>query len=173
MRTAIRQDTRHMLAVVLDRAHARFFDVDDAGAMELPTLESPARRGGKFHSDPQDSPGWGEREHHGWVREEARRYLAAIVERLVRLDRERSGVGLLVAGPPPSIAALWRVLPPDLGDRVVGTTRLNPTEATPAIVARAARHACETRGPAAERDSLDLSEEDRLERSLKPVTRSA
>lgn len=155
MTTAVRQDTGRMLAVVLDRVHARFFDVSDAGAVELPCLESSATRGGRFHSDRQGSPGWGEREHHGRVREEARRYLTAVVERLVRLDRERSGVSLLVAGLPASIAALWRALPPVLSDRLVGTTRLNPNEATPATVARAARHACETREPTTEHDPLD------------------
>ncbi len=39
-----------VLAVVTDRAHARFFDVGASEAMELTSLHSPAGRGGRFHS---------------------------------------------------------------------------------------------------------------------------
>ena len=151
MTTAVQQDIGRVLAVVLDRAHARFFDVTTEGAAELPCLQSPAMRGGKFHSDRQGGPGWGERAYHGRIKEEERRHFEAVVERLLRHDRERPADALLVGGPGTATGALVRSLPPVLADRLIGTARLNPTELTAAAVVRAARKAYATRRPAAER----------------------
>ena len=131
----------HVLAVVLDRAHARFFDVQLSRALELPSLHSPAMRGGKFHSDRQGGPGWGEHDYHGRIREEQRRHIDAVVQRLLRLDRERPVDGLVLAGPGPAAAAIVRALPPALTRRLIGTAHLNPTEVTPAAVWQAAREA--------------------------------
>lgn len=159
MTTAVRQDIGRVLAVVLDRAHARFFEVTDTGVTELTSYQSPAMRGGKFHSDRQGGPGWGEHAYHGRLREEQRRHVEGIVQRLLRLDRERPADGLLVGGVGGSVAALALALPPNLADRLVATTRLNPMEVTPASVARVARHAQATREPAAERELLAGLEE--------------
>ncbi|HUL02159.1 MAG TPA: host attachment protein [Gemmatimonadales bacterium] len=154
--TTVKHDIGRVLVVVIDREHARFFDVEagDAPAVELPGLHSPAMRGGKFHSDRQGGPGWGEREYHGRIREEERRHVAAVVDRLVRLDQEREADGFLVAGPGPSASALMHALPPAIAERVIGTTHLNPTELTPAVVARAARTARATHEPVVEREIL-------------------
>ena len=111
-------------------------------------------RGGKFHSDRQGGPGWGEHAYHGRIREEERRHVEGVVQRLLRLDRERPADGLLVAGSGRAVATLALALPPALADRLVATTRLNPTEVTPAVVARAARAARAKHGPAVERELL-------------------
>jgi peptide subunit release factor 1 (eRF1) len=132
------QDLEHVLAVVIDRAHARFFEVTKRGAAELADFRSPAMRGKRFHSDRQGGPGWGEREYHGRIREEEHRHLAGVVEHLVQLDRARPADGLLLSGPGPATAALAKRLPPALADRVIGVTHLTPQDATPAGVARAA-----------------------------------
>jgi len=126
-----------VLAVVTDRAHARFFDVGESGAVELTSLSSPAMRGAKFHSDRQGGPGWGEHAYQGRVREEQRRHLAAVTERLAAFGREHPDATLLLAGPGTAAGALRRALPPELGKRVLGTAKLNPTELTPAKVYRA------------------------------------
>jgi len=42
-----------VLAVVTDRAHARFFDVGASEAMELTSLHSPAGRGGRHRAATQ------------------------------------------------------------------------------------------------------------------------
>jgi peptide subunit release factor 1 (eRF1) len=159
MTTAVQQGIGCVLAVVLDRAHARFFEVTDAGVKELPSYQSPAMRGGRFHSDRQGSPGWGEHAYHGRIREEQRRHVEGVVQRLLRLDRERPADGLLVAGIGGAVASLALALPPTLADRLVATTRLNPTEVTSATVADAARRAQRGRRPAAERDLLTALEE--------------
>ena len=150
MATAVQQDIGRVLAVVIDRAHARFFEVTAADVTELPSFQSPAMRGGKFHSDRQGGPGWGEHAYHGRIREEERRHVDGVVQCLLHLDHERPADGLLVAGIGGAVAALALALPPVLADRLVGTTRLNPTEVTAAKVARAARRAQQTREPAVE-----------------------
>ena len=130
--TTVRHEFGRVLVAVVDRAHARFFEVagNEGPAVELPSLASPAMRGGKFHSDRQGGPGWGEREYHGRIREEERRHVAAVVDRLQRLDAEWLPDGLLVAGPGPGTSALLHALPPALAERVIGTAKLNPTELT-------------------------------------------
>lgn len=130
-----------LLAVVLDHAHARFFEVTDAGATELTGLRSPRMRGGKFHSDRQGGPGWGEKGFHQRRHEEERRHYRAIARRLAILDRSRHSRGFIVAGPGRAATAFRRCLPPALAERVVSTARMNPLEASAGAVHFASRGA--------------------------------
>lgn len=129
--------TPALLVAVFDRLHARFFDVDESGAHELAGLASPGMRGGKFHSDRQGSPGWGERGYQQRVREETKRHFAAVARRLAALERHRPGRDLLLAAPNNFATAFKRSLPAPIAARVIGTARLNPTEVTLAAVRRA------------------------------------
>jgi stalled ribosome rescue protein Dom34 len=138
------------LAVVLDHAHARFFLVTDAATVEIEDLSSRRMRGGKFHSDRQDSPGWGERGFHQRRREEERRHYAAVGRRLGALVRAHGAQALVLGGSEPVVAALTRALPPLLVGMVTGTPRLNPVELTVAAVHRAAQAAHKTHVLAAE-----------------------
>ena len=140
-----------VLAVVVDRAHARFFEVGETETVELTSLQSPAMRGGKFHSDRQGGPGWGEHAYHGRIREEQRRHLAAVAERVAAFEREHPAADVVLAGPGGAAAALRRVLPPELDARVIGTAQLNPTEVTPAAVQRAAKRLRQAREGEAQR----------------------
>ena len=116
-----------IVAVVSDRAHTRFFEVSALKAIELPCLVMPSRRGGKFHSDRGDSPGWGERDYHGRLEEERHRRCAATVTELERRLRGGRIRGIVLAGPAEYIAVLARFLPDRIRERVLGTIRLNPT----------------------------------------------
>lgn len=140
-----------LLAVVTDRAHARFFDVGESGAVELTSLSSPAMRGGKFHSDRQGGPGWGEHAYQGRLREDERRHLSAVTERVAAFEREHPDADVLLAGPGTAAGTLRRFLPPQLGERVIGTARLNPLEVTPAVVHRTATQLRETHERSAQR----------------------
>lgn len=140
-----------LIAVVFDRAHARFFEVRAEATIELPSLHSPAMRGGKFHSDRQGGPGWGEHDFHARLREEERRHYAAIAERLISLQRAAPIGGVVLAGPGNAAAGLRGFLPPALLDRVIGTAKLNPTEVTPAAVRQVALDLNRTRQRDAER----------------------
>ena len=122
-----------ILTVVLDHAHARLFLVDAEHVTELPCLVSPRMRGGKYHSDREDSPGWGEGAFHGRRREEERRHYAVVTKRLDPLVIAHHP-RILLGGSDPVVAALMRALPARLSRLVVATTGLNPTELTAAQV---------------------------------------
>ena len=148
-----------IVAAVIDRAHTRFFEVTPLGAVELPCQITPTRRGGRFHSDRGDAPGWGEHDYHGRLDEERHRRYAAAAGELERLLRGRVSRGLVVAGPPDQAGALVRFLPDHLRGRVLGTTRLNPTATGAAEVQAAALAVAEEHERAAlEAELLALEE---------------
>ncbi|HXQ28013.1 MAG TPA: host attachment protein [Gemmatimonadales bacterium] len=159
MTTSVAQDFERVLAVVLDRAHARFFEVTNSGVREVADFRSPAMHGKRFHSDRQGGPGWGEREYHGRVREEEHRHLEGVVAQLVELERERPAEGILLAGPGPATAALAKVLPAALADRVIGVTHLSPPEVTMAALVGAAEAARAAHRHAVESDLVAKMEE--------------
>jgi peptide subunit release factor 1 (eRF1) len=148
-----------VFAVVVDRAHARFFEITAAGATELTSLHSPAMRGGKFHSDRQGGPGWGEHGYHGRIREEERRHYGAVAEQLAGLERRNPAARLVLAGPSAAADALRRVLPAALTARVIGTARLNPTEVSPARVHQTAARLVRVHERVAERALMSELEE--------------
>jgi len=123
-----------LVVALVDRTHARFFEVTAFEVSEVSDLFVPATRGGKYHSDRADSPGWGEHDFHNRIREERHRHSAAVAHQLAVLVTERSCQGIILAGPARTVAEQQRFLPRGLAQRVVGTVRLNPTAATPAEV---------------------------------------
>jgi peptide subunit release factor 1 (eRF1) len=137
------RDAEPVIVAVLDRALARFFMASPAGAVELPGGFTVSGRGGRYRPDREDAPGEGERDYHGRLAEERHRHYAMIAERLEELARERSASGLVLAGPADHTGALLRFLPDRMAARVLGTARLNPTSATPAIVHAAAHRVAE------------------------------
>lgn len=123
------------LVVAVDHAHARFFLVRTQETTELPCLVSPRMRGGRFHSDRQGSPGWGEGGFHGRRHEEERRHMAAVARRIAAELRSHDVHEVVLGGSAPVVAALRRALPATVAELVAGTTPLNPVELTPARVA--------------------------------------
>lgn len=124
------------LVVAVDHAHARFFLVRKRETVELPCLVSPRMRGGKFHSDRQGSPGWGEGGFHGRRREEERRHMAAVARRIASEARAHDAHEVVLGGAAPVLAAVRRALSPTAARLVAGTAPLNPVELTAARVAR-------------------------------------
>jgi peptide subunit release factor 1 (eRF1) len=131
-------ETKPVIVVVLDRALARFFTVSPTGAVEWPCGFSASGPGGKYHADRRDAPGTGERDYHGRLAEERHRHYALIADRLEELVRTQPIGGVVLGGPTDHTAALLRFLPEEMGGRVLGTARLNPSAVTPAIVQTAA-----------------------------------
>ena len=123
-----------MLTVVVDRTHARFFEVAVSEAVELPCVITPAGRGGKFRGDRRDAPGAGEKDYHTRVEEERHRHYADVVAELERLSANRPIRGIVIAGPQDHTTALTHFLPTHLAQRLLGTTRLNPTALSPSEV---------------------------------------
>ena len=124
---ASEQGTQPILTVVIDRAHARFFEVTAMGRTELTCLTAASTRGGKFHSDRGDAPGWGEHDYHRRLEEEHHRHYANVVRRVEELLRTRPVCGIVLAGTTDHTSALARFLPDGIADRLLGTAKLNPT----------------------------------------------
>jgi len=130
-----------ILVALIDRAHVRFFEVTANDATELPSLYVEATRGGKFHSDRADSPGWGEHDFHNRIREERHRQSALVAHQLATLVAERPCQGIVLAGPTRTTNEQERFLSRGLAALVMGAVRLNPTSATTAEVRQAALEA--------------------------------
>jgi len=130
---SIEDEFGRVLTVVLDRTSARFFEVTAYNATELPGLRADATRGGRFRGD-QDGPGWGEHNYHNRIREEKQRHLEGIARELFALDRRHPAHGIVLAGPGTDAGAVAPFLHSYLAERLLGTARLNPKEATTAAV---------------------------------------
>jgi peptide subunit release factor 1 (eRF1) len=149
-----------LIVVALDRAHARFFEVTAFGAGELPCLVDPSTRGGRFHSDRADAPGWGERDYQHRIRAERERHYDAVARHLRSLDRAGALHGLVLAGRDEDTTALGRFLEPDLAQRVWYTARLNPTAVTTAEILDAADAARDAHDRAVDREAAELLAQD-------------
>jgi peptide subunit release factor 1 (eRF1) len=149
---ALDDEVGRILAVVLDRTAARFFEVTAFGVDELPGLRADSTRGGRFRGD-QDGPGWGEHAYNNRMRTERARHLDLAARRLFTLDRERRATGVVIGGMGGDPAALRPFLHPYLDGRVLGEIRTNPKEATAASVREAVLDAREAHERAAERSN--------------------
>jgi peptide chain release factor subunit 1 len=130
---AIEDEFGRILAVVLDRTGARFFEVTAYHATELPSLRADSTRGGRFRGD-QSGPGWGEHNYHNRIREEKQRHFEAIARELFARDRRHPAHGIVLAGPGPEAGSVRPFLHSYLAERLLGTAKLNPKETTPAAV---------------------------------------
>jgi peptide subunit release factor 1 (eRF1) len=130
---SVEDEFGRLLAVVLDRTAARFFEVTAYDTTELPGLRADSTRGKRFRGD-ADGPGWGEHTYNNRIREEKQRHYEAIARELFALDRRLAPHGIVLAGTGTEAAAVEPFLHNYLVERVLGTARLNPKEATPARV---------------------------------------
>jgi len=123
---------------VIDGSHNSIFLVRVGSVTELEGLIEPSRRGGEFHGDRGDAPGWGERDYHHRLLEERHRHCADIARHLQHLLRTHPARGIVLAGPRKEVAALVLFLPREPAGRLLGTTALNPTSVSAAEVQVAA-----------------------------------
>ena len=128
------QEVGTVVATAIDRTHARFFQVTSFEVRELPGVTATATRGGKFHSDRQDSPGWGESHFHHRMLEERRRHAAVVAEELILRVTQTGARGIFLGGPIRATSELLQALPEPLRHQVIGMSRLNPTAVTPAQI---------------------------------------
>jgi hypothetical protein len=124
-----------VVAVVVERGRARFFDIRSEAAIELPSLRTPATRGGRFHSDRHGAPGTGEHRYHTRIREEERLHIEAVIARLQALTRD-DAAEILLAGPAYLLRAVRKRLPQALAVRVLGTASVDPRRITVASIRR-------------------------------------
>jgi peptide subunit release factor 1 (eRF1) len=130
---SVEDEFGRLLTVVLDRKSARFFEVTAYETRELSDLRAESTRGKRFHGD-QDGPGWGEHTYHNRIRQEKQRHYDAIARELFALDRRHPARGIVLAGPGPEARAVEPFLHSYLAERLIGTARLNPKDASLASV---------------------------------------
>ncbi len=131
---SVEDEFGRLLTVVLDRTAARFFEVTAYEAVELPGLRADSTRGKRFRGEPDGSSMWGERTYNNRIRTEKQRHYEAVARELFAIDRKRPAHGIVLAGTGPDAAAVEPFLHSYLVERVLGTARINPKEATPARV---------------------------------------
>jgi peptide subunit release factor 1 (eRF1) len=130
---SVEDEFGRLLTVVLDRTSARFFEVTAYQTQELVGLRADSTRGKRFHGDQDGSGGWGEHTYNNRIREEKQRHYEAIARELFSIDRRQPARGIVLAGTGAE-AAVGPFLHSYLVKRLIGTTRLNPKEATLATV---------------------------------------
>ena len=130
---SVEDEFGRLLTVVFDRTSARFFEVTAYQTRELAGLRADSTRGKRFHGD-QDGPGWGEHTYNNRIRQEKQRHLEAIARELFAIDRRHPAHGIVLAGTGNDAGAVEPFLHTYLVERVIGTARLNPKDATPALV---------------------------------------
>jgi peptide subunit release factor 1 (eRF1) len=130
---SVEEEFGRLLTVVLDRTSARFFEVTAYDTRELSGLRADSTRGKRFHGD-QYGPGWGEHTYNNRIRQEKQRHYEAIARELFILDRRHPAHGIVLAGTGTEAGAVEPFLHSYLVDRLIGTAKLNPKEATPASV---------------------------------------
>ena len=124
---AVAPEFAAILVAAIDRTHTRFFRVTVDEVEELTGLTMPARRGGRFHGERGDAPGWGEHDYHNRMREERHRRAAAVADRLGALLAQGSWLGIVLGGPARVTNEQVRFLPSVLQHRVLSAVHLNPT----------------------------------------------
>jgi peptide subunit release factor 1 (eRF1) len=130
---SVEDEFGRLLAVVFDRTSARFFDVTAYEALELPGLRADSTRGARFRGE-RDSAGGGEHTYNNRIREEKQRHFEAIARELFALDRRRPVHGVILASAGPDANAVRPFLHAYLAERVLGTMKVTPKEATAARV---------------------------------------
>jgi peptide subunit release factor 1 (eRF1) len=130
---SVEDEFGRLLTVVLDRTSARFFEVTAYHSEELIGLRADSTRGKRFHGD-TSGPGWGEHSYNNRIREEKQRHYEAIARELFAIDRRHPAHGIVLAGTGTEAGAVEPFLHSYLAARVLGTAKLNPKEATPALV---------------------------------------
>ena len=127
---SVEDEIGRILAVVLDRSSARFFEVGAFEAHELTSITSPASARGRFHGSGKDGH-WGEHSYNNRIREQKQRHYELVARRLFELDRRQPAHGIVVAAVGTEATALEPFLHAYLVERAIGTVKLNPRTVTP------------------------------------------
>jgi peptide subunit release factor 1 (eRF1) len=150
---SVEEEFGRLLTVVLDRMSARFFEITAYDSQELPGLRADSTRGKRFRGDGSGTL-WGEHAYHNRIRTEKQRHYEAIARELFAIDRRRPAHGLVIAGTGADATAVEPFLHTYLAERLIGTTRLNPKDATPPAVHAATLAVREAWERATERDQV-------------------
>jgi peptide subunit release factor 1 (eRF1) len=144
------------LAVVLDRTGARFFEITAFDAREPIGIRADNTRGSRFRSVDGDISEW---HYNNRIRQEKQRHYEAVARALFNFDRRQPAHGIVIAAPGPEAGAVRPFLHSYLADRLLGTAKLSPRDATPALVHEAVLAVREQHERATERALTDQMRE--------------
>lgn len=130
---SVEDEFGRLLTVVLDRMGARFFEVTAYNTRELSGIRADSTRGKRFHGD-HNGAMWSEHTYHNRIRTEKQRHYEAIARELFTIDRRQPAHGIVIAGTGTEAGAVEPFLHNYLVERVIGTAKLNPKDATPPAV---------------------------------------
>ncbi|MGI9040325.1 MAG: hypothetical protein ACR2HK_04325 [Gemmatimonadales bacterium] len=131
---SVEEEFGRLITVVLDRTSARFFEVTAYDTRELSGLRADSTRGKRFRAGEDAPSGWGEHTYNNRIRQEKQRHYEAIARELFAIDRRHPAHGIVIAATGSDAGAVEPFLHNYLVERVIGTAKLNPKEATPAVV---------------------------------------
>ena len=151
---SVEEEFGRLLTVVVDRSRARFFEVTAYHCHELPGLRSESTRGKRFHADHDGSSGWGEHTYNNRIRQEKQRHYEAIARELFGMDRRHPAHGIVLAGTGAEAGAVEPFLHTYLTERLIGTVRMNPKDASPPAVHAATLAVREAYERATEREQV-------------------
>ena len=151
---SVEEEFGRLLTVVLDRTKARFFEVTAHESRELSGIRADSTRGKRFHGDHDGTSGWGEHTYNNRIREEKQRHYEAIARELFAMDRRHPAHGIVLAGTGADAGAVEPFLHSYLAERLIGTVRLNPKDATSASVHAATLAVREAYERATEREAV-------------------
>lgn len=135
---SVEDEFGRVLVAVLDRTSARFFEVTAFDCRELDSLRADFTRGGRYRGERQGYGGRSEFDYNSRIREEKQRHHAGVADHLFALNQKQPALGVVLAAPGQEGGSVIPFLHPYLAGRVLGTTKLNPKEVTPAQVHAAA-----------------------------------
>jgi len=132
---ALEDEVGRLLAAVVDKSGASFYEVTAFDARRLEELDVAAvRKGGRFHTDRHGAPGIGEHAFHNRLRHERERLLDAVAGKLFDLERRSPVRGVVLAGPGSEAEALKMFLHPYVAAKLLGSARLARKGLTPRAV---------------------------------------
>lgn len=122
---ALEDEVGRLLAVVVDKSGASFYEVTAFDARKLEELDAGGvRKGGRFHTSRHGAPGRGEHAFHNRLRHDRERLLDAVAEKLFDLERRSPVRGIVLAGPASETEAVRMFLHPYAAAKLLGTARL-------------------------------------------------
>ncbi len=127
---SVEDEIGRILAVILDRSSARFFEIGAFEARELTSITSPASARGRYHAGGKDS-NWSEHTYNNRIREQKQRHYELVARRLFELDRKQPAHAIVVGAVGTEATALEPFLHAYLVERVIGTVKLNPRNVSP------------------------------------------
>ncbi|HET7040931.1 MAG TPA: hypothetical protein VFI13_02885, partial [Gemmatimonadales bacterium] len=134
----IEDEVGRLLVGVVDRTHARFFQVTAFAATEVAPELVTLGNEEKPRLGRRQGSGMGEATYHNRIRNAQQRHLELSTQRLFELSKKAAYQGVILLGPGNTPEAVAAFLHQYVFERLLGVGTLGPKDATAAVVREAA-----------------------------------